>query len=91
MAIAAAIRHLRKGEWQQAHPMVQEDESTEGCWAHAIVHMLEGDSGNARYWYRRAHRAFPQDFDAVSEIDALAASIEDQKHATSTPAGERRT
>jgi hypothetical protein len=23
------------------------------CWAHGIVHMLEGDTSNARYWYRR--------------------------------------
>ena len=48
-----------KGDWQKAHAIVQNDASSLGCWAHGIVHMLEGDLGNARYWYRRAHRAFP--------------------------------
>ena len=32
---------------------------TLGCWAHGIVHMLEGDLGNARYWYRRAAALVP--------------------------------
>ncbi|MEO6928434.1 MAG: hypothetical protein ABI190_04645 [Casimicrobiaceae bacterium] len=75
MAIGSAIRHLKKGDWQKAHPIVQSDESADACWAHGIVHMLEGDVGNARYWYRRAHRAFPLAFDAHREIDALAVAV----------------
>jgi hypothetical protein len=75
MAIGTAIRHLRKGEWQKAHAIVQSDESVEGCWAHGIVHMLEGDVGNARYWYRRAHRSFPREYDVGGEIEALVASV----------------
>jgi len=75
MAIGTAVRYLRKGEWQKAHVIVQSDESVEGCWAHGIVHMLEGDVGNARYWYRRAHRSFPREYDVDGEIDALVASV----------------
>ena len=33
--------------------------------------MLEGDLGNARYWFRRAGRRFPRERDASVEIDAL--------------------
>jgi hypothetical protein len=72
MTIGSAIRHLKHGDWQRAHAIVQSDESTFGCWAHGIVHMMEGDLGNARYWYRRAHRAFPASADTTSEIAALA-------------------
>ena len=50
MPIGTALRYLKKGDWQKAHPIVQEDETELGCWAHGIVHMLEGDLGNARYW-----------------------------------------
>jgi hypothetical protein len=89
MAIGTAIRHLRKGDWQKAHVLVQSDESTEGCWAHGIVHMLEGDVGNARYWYRRAHRTFPREFDAAGEIGALVASIKEHQDDPSENAGER--
>jgi hypothetical protein len=88
MAIGTAIRYLRKGEWQKAHAIVQSDESVEACWAHGIVHMLEGDVGNARYWYRRAHRAFPRDYDVGGEIDALVASVKSaQGDAASRVAG----
>ncbi len=73
--LGTALRYLRKGDWQKAHPIVQEDASEMGCWAHGIVHMLEGDMGNARYWFRRAHRAFPAAPDPALEIAALAAAL----------------
>ena len=72
MPLGTAIRHLKHGDWQKAHAIVQSDESALGCWAHGIVHMMEGDFGNARYWYRRAHRSYPHDHDAAGELDALA-------------------
>ncbi len=50
---------LEAGTWQHAHEIVQEDESQLGAWLHGIVHTLEGDLDNARYWYRKAGRAFP--------------------------------
>lgn len=75
MPLGTALRHLRHGDWQKAHPIVQEDASPLGCWAHGIVHMLEGDIGNARYWFRRAHRTFPPTPDPAAEIAALAAAF----------------
>ena len=80
MALNTAIRHLKNGDWAKAHAVVQNDPSHMGCWAHGIVHMLEGDLGNARYWYRRAHRVFPKDADAQSEIAALASAVKDSTH-----------
>ena len=75
MALGTAVRHLRKGDWAKAHDIVQHDESELGCWAHGIAHMMEGDLGNARYWYRRAHRAFPHGTQATEEIAALVAAM----------------
>ena len=80
MPIGTAVRHLKKGDWQKAHALVQQDGSTLGCWAHGIVHMLEGDLPNARYWYRRAHRAFPTEGDARTEIAALATAVRETPH-----------
>jgi hypothetical protein len=77
MALGIAIRHLRKGDWSKAHTLVQNDESALGCWAHGIVHLMEGDLGNARYWYRRAHRMFPRDVDPSTEIAALMAAMKE--------------
>ena len=75
MALNTAIRHLTRGDWQKAHAIVQNDDSDLGYWAHGIVHMLEGDIGNARYWYRRAGRPFPRERDANAEIEALVKTL----------------
>ena len=77
MPIGTAVRYLRRGDWQNAHSIVQEDDSQLGCWAHGIVHILEGDLGNARYWYRRAQRHFPNPVDAQAEIAALASAVKE--------------
>ena len=79
MALGTAVRHLRKGDWNKAHAIVQNDESALGCWAHGIVHMMEGDIGNARYWYRRAHRLFPRVADPATEIAALTEAMKESQ------------
>ena len=77
MPIGTAIRYLKKGDWEKAHAIVQADETPLGCWAHGIVHVQEGDLGNARYWYRRAQRAFPKTVDLHAEIAALASAVKE--------------
>ena len=58
-ALGRALEHLAAGEWQPAHEIVQADKSVLAAWMHGIVHTLEGDLDNARYWYRKADREFP--------------------------------
>ena len=67
-SLRKAVAHLEQGEWEAAHDIVQSDDSVLACWLHGIVHLLEGDLGNAGYWYERAGRAFPND--AAAEIVA---------------------
>jgi hypothetical protein len=74
--LRSAVAHLERGEWQAAHEIVQEDEeSTLSCWAHGIVHVLEGDLPNARYWYRQAKRSFPEPYSVPAEVAALKEAI----------------
>jgi Flp pilus assembly protein TadD len=74
--MAKALAHLEAGDWQAAHEIVQTDEeSALACWAHGIVHLMEGDVPNARYWYREAKRLFPSEPSAAAEISALKAQI----------------
>ena len=75
MPLARAVRHLEAGEWEAAHAIVQQDASRLGCWAHGIVHLIEGDLDNAQYWYRRAHRPMPHPNVVPAEIAALKASL----------------
>jgi hypothetical protein len=43
-----------KGDWAQAHALVDELETSEGMAVHAYLHRKEGAASNAEYWYRRA-------------------------------------
>lgn len=43
-----------RGEWEDAHVIVQDDESKIASWMHALIHKVEGDIRNAKYWYDMA-------------------------------------
>ena len=74
--LRSAVAHLERGDWQAAHEIIQKaEESPLSCWAHGIVHLMEGDVPNARYWYRQAKRAFPDTRAIAQEITALKAMI----------------
>ena len=51
-----ALWFAKRGEWERAHEMAQGVETAQGSWVHAYLHRVEGDIGNARYWYARAGR-----------------------------------
>ena len=56
-----AIWHGLRGEWDTAHELAQAQDDAEGAWVHAWLHRIEGDLGNAEYWYRRARRPMRRD------------------------------
>ncbi len=50
----AGLWWLAKGDWDRAHRIVQDEATREAAWVHAHLHRVEGDLGNAAYWYRQA-------------------------------------
>jgi hypothetical protein len=48
------------GDWEHAHRIAQSDSSRDGSWVHAYLHRVEGDRGNASYWYRSAGKSMPK-------------------------------
>ncbi|UFZ06204.1 hypothetical protein LQG66_07860 [Bradyrhizobium ontarionense] len=50
----AGLWWLAKGDWDQAHRIVQDESGRDAAWVHAHLHRVEGDLGNASYWYRQA-------------------------------------
>ncbi|HXS75285.1 MAG TPA: hypothetical protein VN753_03840 [Terracidiphilus sp.] len=54
----AALWWDAKGDWKQAHGLVDELESKDGMAVHAYLHRKEGALSNADYWYARAGRNF---------------------------------
>ena len=45
-----------KGDWTQAHSLVDELETKDGMAVHAYLHRKEGQAANSDYWYQRAGR-----------------------------------
>jgi len=45
------------------------------AWPHGIVHAIEGDLDDARYWYRRAGRDFPGREAVQQEIAAARRKV----------------
>ncbi|MFN0317483.1 MAG: hypothetical protein ACKVQA_20865 [Burkholderiales bacterium] len=71
----AAIAHLHRGDWQAAHEIVQNLEDPLAYWLHALVHRLEGDLDNARYWYRRAERTFDPGLCVADELAMIVVQL----------------
>jgi len=57
----AALWWAAKGDWDQAHKIVQDESGREAAWVHAYLHRVEGDLGNAGYWYRQAGQPVAKD------------------------------
>ncbi len=54
--LVQALWREAKGDWDAAHVIAQNQDDRDGAWVHAYLHRVEGDLGNAGYWYRRAGR-----------------------------------
>jgi hypothetical protein len=51
-----ALWWVAKGDWEEAHRIVQDEAGRDAAWVHAHLHRVEGDLPNARYWYGEARR-----------------------------------
>lgn len=54
-----ALWYEGKDDWEAAHNIAQDIHTREGSWIHAYLHRVEGDQGNASYWYHRANKPVP--------------------------------
>ncbi len=69
-----ALWRAGTGDWDGAHRLVQDDGSPDAAWVHAYLHRVEGDLGNARYWYGQAGRS-PAAGALESEWEEIAAAL----------------
>ncbi|UPK32227.1 hypothetical protein IVB18_28505 [Bradyrhizobium sp. 186] len=70
----AGLWWAAKGDWDQAHKIVQDDSSRDAAWVHAYLHRVEGDLGNAGYWYRQAGQPTAKD-SLQAEWERIAATL----------------
>lgn len=78
--ILQAIDALRAGDWHRAHEIVQQDEDDPlACWIHALLHKMEGDAGNSRYWYARTGHDYGEFSDPRRELAEIREEAERRK------------
>jgi hypothetical protein len=76
------IELAKAGRWDEAHGVAQSLEGDQRAdWLHAILHKIEGDAANSRYWYSRTHYKYETFADSAGELDALEKELEAERGA----------
>lgn len=74
--LIAAVDTAIASAWDDAHNACQKMEGDKTAdWLHAVLHKIEGDEGNSRYWYRRAGQAYESWSDTDEELRAIKAVL----------------
>ena len=63
-----AIVFALNDAWDASHKIVQDLDSRQAYWIHAVLHKIEGDESNSRYWYERAQQDFETYNDPIQEL-----------------------
>jgi hypothetical protein len=75
-----AVAHARGGDWHSAHLIAQDyEQDGDASWIHAVVHRMEGDLANARYWYRRCRRDLRESVSVQDELRQIEAVLADRE------------
>lgn len=71
-----AVDAALQGRWDEAHDAAQRHEGVaEADWLHAVLHKIEGDAGNSRYWYGRTRHGYDDFSDGNIELLAIRAAL----------------
>ena len=69
--ILKALQYIRENRWEEAHEIAQSREGhLDYDRIHALLHRIEGDEWNAKYWYRRCGLPYP-DVSVEEETEEL--------------------
>ena len=67
-----AIELALNDKWDDAHKIVQEISIPNAQWIHAVLHKIEGDESNSRYWYSRSSiEVYESYLDSTQELKAI--------------------
>lgn len=58
-----AIQLALNDDWDASHKIAQDFSDHYANWIHAVLHKIEGDEWNSRYWYKRTNGINYEDFD----------------------------
>ena len=74
--LVRAIDLALDDQWDEAHEIAQRYESDAAAqWIHAVLHKIEGDLANSRYWYRQAGKLERVDDEPLAELRSIRTTL----------------
>jgi hypothetical protein len=75
-ALLKAVQAAQAGDWHASHNIAQNYNDSTANWLHAVLHKIEGDEWNSKYWYARTTGRSYDDFvDTASELLTIYQSL----------------
>lgn len=75
-ALLKAVQAAQAGDWHTSHNIAQNYNDSTANWLHAVLHKIEGDKWNSKYWYARtAGRSYDDFAHAEAELNAISDSL----------------
>jgi hypothetical protein len=75
-ALLTAVNLALRGDWDGSHRIAQDYSDATANWLHAVLHKMEGDVWNSRYWYARTAGRTYEDFaDVRDELVQIQKSL----------------
>ena len=75
-ALIKACELALAGDWHGAHNIAQDYSDSTANWIHAVLHKIEGDSSNSKYWYAKTKGKKYEDFsEANTELIVIQNSL----------------
>jgi hypothetical protein len=72
-----AVDLALSGDWDGAHAVAQRDERNPlHRWLHAVLHKIEGDDANTRYWYHGSGHEPDAFASPTDELRAIRAALD---------------
>jgi len=71
-----AVMAALNGDWEISHNIAQKYSDNSAIWLHAVLHKIEGDESNSRYWYARtAGQRYEQFSDVNEELNLILSKL----------------
>jgi hypothetical protein len=77
-ALKIAVQAALDGDWDKSHNIAQDYSDNTANWIHAVLHKIEGDVWNSKYWYARTSNngAAGKSYDDFSDANIELISIQ---------------
>jgi hypothetical protein len=77
--LITAVNLALANDWDGAHKIAQDYSDPMANWIHAVLHKIEGDVWNSKYWYARTAGKQYEDYtEAKDELLAIMQYLQTQ-------------